>query len=100
MIDFENNPAIGGSWEDLEKELCTEEEIAMTKLHAAILSELVVACNEGRITQKELDEIEGTFDAEIEETDEISARLDTVFKVLYSLGKTLAVVPLEQNAAS
>lgn len=63
------------------------------------MSELIEARYEQGISQKKLEEVSGISQPVIArmETGESSLRLDTVLKVLTSLGKTLAVVPLEQG---
>ncbi|MDS8919680.1 helix-turn-helix transcriptional regulator, partial [Streptococcus pneumoniae] len=65
----------------------------------AIMSELIEARYEQGISQKKLEEVSGVSQPVIArmETGESSLQLDTVLKVLTSLGKTLAVVPLEQG---
>lgn len=100
MIDFENNPAIGQSWEEVEKELYTPEEIAASDLRVAVIGEIIKARNERGISQKKLEEMSGVKQPVIArmETGATSPQLDTVLKVLFSLGKTLAVVPLEQES--
>ena len=102
MIDFENNPAIGRSWDEVEKELFTPEEIAASDLRVALIGELIKARQEKGISQKKLEEMSGVKQPIIArmEKGSTSPQLDTVLKVLYSLGKTLAVVPLEQNSKS
>lgn len=101
MIDFENNPAIGQRWEEVEKELFTPEEIAASDLRVALIGELIKARNERGISQKKLEEMSGVKQPVIARMERgiTSPQLDTVLKVLNSLGKTLAVVPLEQNGA-
>lgn len=101
MIDFENNPAIGQNWEEVEKELFTPEEIAASDLRVALIGELIKARNERGISQKKLEEMSGVKQPVIARMERgiTSPQLDTVLKVLNSLGKTLAVVPLEQNGA-
>lgn len=101
MSYFEGNPAIGQSWEEFEKDIFTPEEIAASDLRVALIGELIKARNELGISQKELEAISGVKEPDIVkmETGKISPQLDTVMKVLYSLGKTLAIVPLEQNSA-
>ena len=51
------------------------------------------------MSQKKLEELSGVSQLVIArmETGKTSPQLDTVLKVLASLGKTLAVVPLEQE---
>ncbi|VKA01627.1 transcriptional regulator [Streptococcus pneumoniae] len=63
------------------------------------MSELIEARYEQGISQKKLEEVSGVSQPVIArmETGESSFQLDTVLKVLTSLGKTLAVVPLEQG---
>ncbi|MER0123194.1 helix-turn-helix domain-containing protein [Streptococcus sp. ZJ93] len=93
------NSAIGSSWEDVQKELFTTEEINESILRVAIMSELIEARNEKGISQKKLEEMSGVSQPVIArmETGKTSPQLDTVLKVLASLGKTLAVVPLEAD---
>ena len=71
---LKNNPAIGMSWEEFEKEYFTPEEIAASDLRVAIIGELIKA----RIEK-------GTTNPQIA----------TILKLLAPLGKTLAVVPLK-----
>lgn len=102
MIDFENNPAIGQSWEDVEKELFTPEELSASDLRVALIGELIKARNERGISQKKLEEMSGVKQPVIArmEAGKTSPQLDTVLKVLNSLGKTLAIVPMNKNGAT
>ena len=88
--------AIGGSWDDLEKEFFAPEEIAASDLRVAIMIELARARKERGISQKKLEELSGVKQPIIArmERGSTSPQLDTVLKVLAPLGKTLAVVPL------
>lgn len=63
------------------------------------MSELIEARYEQGIIQKKLEEVSGISQPVIArmETGKTSPQLDTVLKVLASLGKTLAIVPLEQG---
>jgi len=99
MNDYKDNPAIGQSWEEVEKELFTPEEIAASDLRVALIGELIKARNERGISQKKLEEMSGVKQPVIARMERgiTSPQLDTVLKVLNSLGKTLAIVPLEQN---
>ncbi len=99
MSNIENNPAIGECWEDVEKELFTPEKIAASDLRVALIGELIKARNELGISQKKLEEMSGVKQPVIARMERgiTSPQLDTVLKVLNSLGKTLAIVPLEQN---
>lgn len=93
------NPAIGRSWEEVRAELFTPEEIAESNLRVALIGELIKARQEKGISQKKLEELSGVKQPVIArmETGSTSPQIDTVLKVLAPLGKTLAVVPLENK---
>ncbi len=97
MSKITDNPAIGHSWDEIEQELFTPEEIAASDLRVALIGELIKARQEKGISQKKLEEISGVRQPIIArmEKGSTSPQLDTVLKVLASLGKTLAIVPLE-----
>ncbi|HGJ7751495.1 TPA: helix-turn-helix domain-containing protein [Streptococcus pneumoniae] len=78
-------------------ELFSKEEILESDMRVAIMSELIEARNKQGISQKKLEEVSGVSQPVIARTFKTSPQLDTVLKVLASLGKTLAVVPLEQG---
>ena len=96
-----NNPIspVGDDWDELKKEIFTPEEIAAGDLRVAIISELIKARQENGLTQKELEAASGVKQPVIArmERGTTDPQLSTVMRVLASLGKTLAVVPLEQN---
>lgn len=94
-----NNSAIGESWEKVERELFTPEEIAESKLRVALIGEIIKARQEQGMSQKRLEELSGVKQPVIArmEKGSTSPQLDTVLKVLAPLGKTLAIVPLETN---
>ena len=93
-----NNSAIGHSWDEVEHELYTPEEIAASDLRVALIGELIKARQEKKITQKQLEELSGVKQPIIARMEKgtTSPQIDTVLKVLASLGKTLAIVPLEK----
>ncbi len=93
-----NNSAFGGTWEELEKELFTPEEIAASNLRVALIGELIKARQEKGISQKRLEELSGVKQPIIArmEKGSTSPQIDTVLKVLAPLGKTLAIVPLDK----
>lgn len=93
-----NNSAIGRSWDEVERELFTPEEIAESDLRVALIGELIKARQEKGISQKKLEELSGVKQPIIARMERgiTSPQLDTILKVLAPLGKTLAVVPLEQ----
>lgn len=93
------NPAIGSRWEDVQEKLFTPEELRESDLRVAVMLELIKARQEKCISQKKLEQLSGVSQPVIArmESGKTSPQLDTVLKVLASLGKTLAVVPLEQE---
>ena len=88
----------GRSWEKARKELFTPEEIAASNLRVEIMIELTKARNERGLSQRKLQELSGVKQPIISrmESGDTSPQLDTVLKVLAPLGKTLAVVPIDQ----
>lgn len=92
-----NNSAIGGTWDELEQELFTPEEIAASDLRVNLIGEIIKARQEKGISQKDLEELSGVKQPIIArmEKGSTSPRLSSVLKVLAPLGKTLAVVPIE-----
>lgn len=93
-----NNGAVGRSWDELEKEIFTPEEIAESHLRVALISELIKARQEQGISQKKLEELSGVKQPIISrmEKGSTSPQLETFLKVLAPLGKTLKVVPIEK----
>lgn len=96
-----NNSAVGESWEDVERELFTAEEIAESKLRVSLIGELIKARQEQGISQKRLEEMSGVKQPIIARMEKgyTSPQVDTLLKVLAPLGKTLAIVPLETKQA-
>ncbi len=92
-----NNSAIGESWEDVERELFTTEEIAESKLKVSLIGELIKTRQEQGISQKKLEELSGVKQPVIARMEKgyTSPQIDTLLKVLAPLGKTLAIVPLK-----
>ena len=87
------------TWEDLQKEIFTEEEIAQSNLRVALIGELIEARHKQGISQKKLEELSGVRQQVIArmERGNTSPQIETVLKVLAPLGKTLAVVPLKHK---
>lgn len=88
----------GTEWADFRKELFTPEEIAESNLRVAIIGEIIKARQEQGISQKKLEELSGVKQPIIARMEKgyTSPQLSTILKVLAPLGKTLAVVPLEE----
>ena len=78
--------------------LLTPEEISESNLRVALVGELIKARNEKGISQKKLEELSGVKQPRIArmEKGRTSPQVSTLLKVLAPLGKTLAIVPLEQ----
>lgn len=96
-IEMKKNSAVGSSWEDVQQELFTQEEIAESNLRVALIGELIRARQELGISQKKLEELSGVRQPVIARMEKgtTSPQLDTVLKVLAPLGKTLAIVPIK-----
>lgn len=92
-----NNSAIGRDAMEYIDSLLTPEEIAESNLRVALIGELIKARNEKGLSQKKLEELSGVKQPVIArmEAGKTDPQLDTILKVLASLGKTLAIVPLE-----
>jgi len=87
----------GIEWsEALEKELYTPEEIEENNLQAKLICELIEARQKNGISQRDLEELSGVTQSAIARLEKgiSSPTLDTLFKVLVPLGKTLAIVPI------
>ena len=82
-------------WQDVQKELFTEQEIEEAKIEAEILEVFVEARKKKLITQKQLEELCGIKQPMIAriESGETTPRIDTLIKLLLPLGYTLKVVP-------
>lgn len=93
-----NNSAIGSSWEDIEKEIYTPEEIAASDLRVALISEMIKARQEQGISQRKLEELSGIAQPVIARMEKgtTSPSLDTVIKFLVPLGMTLKIAPLAE----
>lgn len=89
-----NNTVKLRSWNEIEAELFTPEEIAESNLRVALIGELIKARQEKGISQKKLEELSGVKQPVIArmERGTTSPQLDTVLKLLAPLGKTLAIV--------
>ena len=90
------NSAVGRSWQEVRKEIFTEEEIKDSDLRVSIIRELIKARREQGISQYQLGELSGVKQSAIArlERGNINPTIDTVQKLLAPLGKKLAVVSL------
>ena len=87
----------GSSWDELEKELFTPEEIAESDARVAIINELIKAREENGITQKQLEAMSVIKQPVISRMEKgtTDPQLSTVLKILNSLGKTIQIVPMK-----
>ena len=90
--------ALGYEWQDVRKNLFTQEENAESDLRVALIGELIKARQDKGITQKQLELMSGVKQPVIARMENGTSipKLSTILKVLVPLGKTLAVVPLEK----
>ncbi len=88
--------------DDLEQQLFSPEEIEQNRLEAEFIRELTAARNAMRLTQKELEMLSGVKQSAIArlERGTASPNVKTLIKLLRPLGKTLAIVPAEEQIAS
>lgn len=95
-----DHSAIGRTWEEVQNDLFTPEEIAESRLRVALMGELIKARQEQGISQKKLEELSGVRQPIIARMEKgyTSPQLDTLLKVLAPLGKTIAIVPMDVNS--
>ena len=93
------NKSIGSSWEDVRREIFTDEEINASDMRVAVINEFINARKKQGISQKELEKLSGVKQPVIArlETGNVSPQVDTLLKLLASVGKTLAVVPMKKK---
>ena len=95
----ENISPKGHSWSGVREQLLTPEERAASSLRVAMMIELANARAEKGISQKKLEAMSGVKQPIIARMERgyTSPQIDTVLKVLAPLGKTLAIVPIENK---
>ncbi|KIR01633.1 transcription regulator, probable [Lachnospiraceae bacterium TWA4] len=92
------NEAIGSDALAFMDSLMTEEEIAESDLRVALIGEMIKLRQEKGISQKKLEELSGVKQPVIARMEKglTIPQLNTIIKLLVPLGKTLAIVPLEE----
>lgn len=93
------NNAIGKDALEFMDTLLTPEEIAESDLRVALIGELIKARQEKGLSQKKLEELSGVKQPVIARMEKglTNPQIDTILKILAPLGKTLAVVPLNNH---
>ena len=94
-----SNNAIGSDVLGFMDTLLTPEEIAESNLRVALIGEFIKARQEKGLSQKKLEELSGVKQPIIARMEKgiTNPQLDTILKVLAPLGKTLAIVSLENK---
>jgi len=99
---MKNKPVspIGDDWDSLRETLLNPEERAATDVKIALLDEIINARQSSGMTHKKWETASGIKQPVIARLERGSTdpQLSTIVKVLAPLGKTLAIVPLNQNA--
>jgi len=92
---------LGDDWDDLRETLLSPEERAQTDVKVALLNEIINARHASGLTQKELETASGVKQPVIARLERGSTdpQLSTLIRVLAPLGKTIAIVPIDQGAS-
>lgn len=88
------------TWEKVKENLnFTPEEIAEIQLEEDIIEATIAARKKAQLTQRDLSKISGIKQPAIArlESSSKSPQVMTLIKLLYPMGYTLRVVPLEDN---
>ena len=88
------------NWKDVKKELdFTPEEIEEMELEKEIIKATIEARKKANLTQKELSEKSGIIQPSIAKIENFvrTPQYTTLMKMLYAMGYTLSVVPLEKK---
>ena len=85
------------TWDEVQNDLFTPEEIAESNLRVALVGEIIKARKEKGLSQRELEQLSGVKQPVIARMENGTSvpNLSTILKLLAPLGKTLAIVPLE-----
>ena len=91
-----NPKHIGSSFNSFLSENLTEEEIKVTRAKAKLLGEIIDARQELQLTQKKLESMSGIKQPMIAkiENGNVNPSLDSLLRLLVSMGKTIKVVPI------
>ena len=87
-------------WEDIEKDFnFTPEENAQMELELHLIKQTIDARKKAKLTQRELSEKSGIKQPSIAKIESLehSPQATTLIRLLYPLGYTIKVVPLEKK---
>ena len=90
----------GIAWtEELERELCTPEEIAENNVAAQLICSLIDARHNKGLSQRELEALSGVRQSTIAriERGNISPTVETLARLLAPLGMTLSIRPISTS---
>ncbi|MFI3271486.1 MAG: helix-turn-helix transcriptional regulator [Pseudomonadota bacterium] len=87
------------TWDELEQELFTPEQIAASDVRVAIISKLIEARDAQALSQRALAEKAGMKQPVLARLERgmVNPQLNTLIRLLHPLGYTLDVVPLKEN---
>lgn len=88
------------TWEDVKEDLnFTQEELEEIRIEEEIIEATINARKNANLTQRELSKISGIKQPAIArlESNIVSPQILTLIKLLYPMGYTLKVVPLEEK---
>ena len=93
------NNAIGQDALEFIDTFLTPEEISESNLRVALIGEIIKARKEKGLSQKKLEELSGVKQPIIARMEKglTNPQLDTILKVLAPLGKTIAIVPIDNQ---
>ena len=91
-----NSKHVGSSFEEFLTSNLSEEEIKVIQAKAKLLGEIIDARQELQLTQKKLEALSGIKQPMIAkiENGNVNPSLDSLLRLLISMGKTIKVVPI------
>jgi len=90
---------IGDNWDDFRKTIFSKEEIAASDLRVELLTELIKARQNKKISQQKLEQMSGVRQPVISRAEKgiSDPQLSTLLKILVPLGKTLSITPIQST---
>ena len=87
-------------WEDVKKEMnFTPEEIEEMELEKDVIRAMIKARKDAKLTQRELSKLSGIIQPSIAKIESFvrAPQYTTIIKLLYPMGYTIKVVPLDKK---